>query len=81
MHVHEQPPCARDIHVTMNKCFQQYDMAPDMFLVNITHDRRNFIGDADKAKSLCMYVQLGFLCSDLPFSSNDRPFPTKKEQN
>lgn len=62
MHVHEQPPCARNIHQTMNQCFQKFGMEPDMFLVNITHDRRNFIGDADKAKSLCMSKDSVFQC-------------------
>ncbi|XP_060578871.1 uncharacterized protein LOC132735862 isoform X2 [Ruditapes philippinarum] len=62
MHVHQQPPCAQNIHQSMNKCFQKYNMEPDMFLVNITHDRRNFMGDADRAKSLCMSKDGVFRC-------------------
>ena len=55
--VHEQPACAVQIHDSMNACFSKYGLEPDMFLVNITHDRRNFMGTADKAKQLCGWVR------------------------
>ena len=53
MKVHEVPRCAQDIGYTMNNCFSSHGLEPDMFLVNITHDRSNFIGDKEKARSLC----------------------------
>jgi len=52
-HVHEQPKCAQEIHQAMDSCFSKFNMKPDMFLVNVTHDRSNFMGDANMAKSLC----------------------------
>ena len=53
MHVDKSAECAQNIGSTMNQCFSQYGLEPDMFLINVTHDRSNFIGDNAKAKSLC----------------------------
>lgn len=62
MHLHEVPRCAQDISYTMNNCFSKHGLEPDMFLVNITHDRSNFIGDEAKARSLCQSRQDVFMC-------------------
>lgn len=56
------PPCAQNIRATMNKCFSQYGMEPDMFLVNITHDRSNLMGNLAKAESLCRSKDSVFRC-------------------
>ncbi|KAL4220843.1 hypothetical protein ACF0H5_019110 [Mactra antiquata] len=58
----ELPPCAKNIRPTMNKCFSQFNMEPDMFLINITHDRSNFMGDNAKAESLCRSKDAIFRC-------------------
>ncbi|KAL4220842.1 hypothetical protein ACF0H5_019109 [Mactra antiquata] len=58
----ELPDCAKDIQNTMGKCFQSVNMSPDLFLINVTDDRRNFIGDADKAKQFCSSRNSVFQC-------------------
>lgn len=60
--LHEAPLCAQSIHQSMNACFQQFGMQPDQFLVNITHERRDYLGDADKAKALCSSKENVFQC-------------------
>ena len=52
-HETDIPECVRTIHDTMNSCFAKFNMKPDMFLVNITHNRQQFLGDLTMAKSLC----------------------------
>ncbi|KAL3861977.1 hypothetical protein ACJMK2_007983 [Sinanodonta woodiana] len=56
------PDCAKDILSSLNSCFQQYNVDPDMFLINITHDRRNFLGDIGKAQNLCSSKGQLFQC-------------------
>ncbi|KAK3599546.1 hypothetical protein CHS0354_035779 [Potamilus streckersoni] len=47
------PACVTSLQMNIKSCFQQYQVDPDMFLINITHDRRNFLGDIGKARNLC----------------------------
>ncbi|KAK3592447.1 hypothetical protein CHS0354_001566 [Potamilus streckersoni] len=54
--------CATNILSSLSSCFQQYQVNPDMFLINITHDRRNFLGDFGKAQNLCSTKGQLFQC-------------------
>ncbi|KAL3861972.1 hypothetical protein ACJMK2_007978 [Sinanodonta woodiana] len=56
------PDCATNILNNLSTCFQQYNVDPNMFLINITHDRRNFLGDISKAQNLCSSKGQLFQC-------------------
>ncbi|KAL3861978.1 hypothetical protein ACJMK2_007984 [Sinanodonta woodiana] len=47
------PACAMSLQTNIKSCFQQYQVDPNIFLINITHDRRNFLGDIGQATNLC----------------------------
>ncbi|XP_033763903.1 uncharacterized protein LOC117345069 [Pecten maximus] len=45
--------CVEDMKEGIRNCISQYNLDPDVFLVNVTHDRSKIIGDPSNARKLC----------------------------
>ncbi|KAL5015195.1 hypothetical protein ScPMuIL_009465 [Solemya velum] len=54
--------CADHVKENIEKCFSRYNVDSSMFLVNITHDRRSVLGDANAARQFCGSRAKVFAC-------------------
>ncbi|XP_060074129.1 uncharacterized protein LOC132553865 [Ylistrum balloti] len=45
--------CVDDMKTGIRNCISKYNLDPDVFLVNVTHDRSKIIGDPSNARKLC----------------------------
>ncbi|XP_069115668.1 uncharacterized protein [Argopecten irradians] len=54
--------CVDDMKDGIRQCISQYNLDPDVFLVNVTHDRSKMIGDPSNARKLCQNKAQVYSC-------------------
>lgn len=45
--------CVDDVKVNIGNCLAPYNIDPETFIVNVTHDRSNMIGSRSQAQNFC----------------------------
>eukprot|EP00105_Crassostrea_gigas_P024248 XP_011444436.1 PREDICTED: uncharacterized protein LOC105340196 isoform X1 [Crassostrea gigas] len=54
--------CVDDVKVNIGNCLAPYNIDPETFIVNVTHDRSNMIGSRSQAQNFCQNRQSVFKC-------------------